>query len=230
MPTYSEQDFERIAAAIGKDLVHVLQYEKRFEAAAMWFRCNREGSKIKRTAPSTIKNRMEQIANAARRLLWHLEVFNYRNATDGPGDFALLEALASAEDGSEDEVVRATAQIGRLEEIFKAIDAAQTLERLAPKAADDAALRSELTVPKGRRGDWALNIWIADMMGIYKQITGKAPRVSVIASGPKRGESTGPFFRFLEAASKPLITEGGPLKLKLLHERVRDLSKHALQN
>jgi len=65
------------------------------------------------------------------------------------------------------------------------------------------------------------------MMGIYKQITGKAPRVSVIASGPKRGESTGPFFRFLEAASKPLITEGGPLKLKLLHERVRDLSKHA---
>jgi len=109
MPTYSEQDLERIAAAIGKDVVHVLQYEKRFEAAAMWFRWNREGSKIKRTAPSTIKNRMEQIANAARRLLWQLEVFNYRNATDGPGDFALLEALASAEDGSEDEVVRATA-------------------------------------------------------------------------------------------------------------------------
>ena len=85
MPTHSEQDFERIAAAIGKDLVHVLQYEKRFEAAAMWFRWNREGSKIKRTAPSTIKNRMEQIAKAARRLLWHLEVFNYRNATDGRG-------------------------------------------------------------------------------------------------------------------------------------------------
>jgi hypothetical protein len=60
-------------------------------------------------------------------------------AADGPGNFALLKALASPESGSEDEFVRATAQIGRLEEIFMAIDAAQTLERLAPKAADDAA-------------------------------------------------------------------------------------------
>ena len=54
-------------------------------------------------------------------MLWHLEVFNYRNAADGPGDFALLEALASTENGSEDEVTKATAQIGRLEEIFTII-------------------------------------------------------------------------------------------------------------
>ena len=104
MPTYSEQDFERIAAATGKDLVHVLQREKRFEAATMWFRLNRRGSRIKRTAPSTIEKRMKQIANTAQRLLWHLEVFSYRNASDGPGDFALLEALASTEGGSEDEI------------------------------------------------------------------------------------------------------------------------------
>jgi len=230
MSTYSEQDFEQIAAATGKDLIHVLRYEKRFEAAAMWFWLNREGPTVKRTPPSEIKTRMKQIANAARKLLWHLEVFNYRNAADGPGDFALLEALASTDDGSEHEVVKATAQIGRLEEIFKTIDAARTIERRAHNAADDAVRMNQLTVPKGRRGDRALNIWIADMMGIYEQITGKAARVSVITSGPNRRKATGPLVRFLEAAIQPLIAEGEPLTLKSLHERVRDLSKDARKN
>jgi hypothetical protein len=82
-----------------------------------------------------------------------------------------------------DEVVKATAQIGRLKEIFKTIDAAQVLERCAHKAADDAVKMSKLTVPKGRRGDWALNIWIADMAGIYEQISRKTARVSVIPTG-----------------------------------------------
>jgi hypothetical protein len=227
MGTYSNGDFEQIAAALGINLARVLPHEKRFEAAATWYRLNRAGSKVKRTAPSTIEKRMKQIANAARKLLGHLEVYDYRNAADGPGDFALLEALASTEGGSEDEVVQATAQIGRLEEIFEAIDAAQTLERRACNAADDTVRVSELTVPKGRHGEPALNIWIADMMGIYKQIMGKAPRVSVISTGPKRGKPIGPFVRFLEAASKPLITEGEPLSLKSVHERVRELSKDA---
>lgn len=225
MATYSQDDLERITIAIGKSVATVRRYEKRFEAAACWFRSNREGSKDKRTAPSAIEKRMKQIANAARRLLWHLEVYDYRKAADGPGDIALLEALASAEGGCEDEVVRATEQIGRLEEIFKAIDAAQIFERCARKAAEDARHMSEHTVPKGRRGDRALNIWIADMMGIYKQITGKAPRVSVISTGPNRGKPSGPFVRYLDAAIMPLIAEGETLDLKSLHERVRDLSK-----
>jgi hypothetical protein len=205
MPNYSEQDFERIAAAIGKDLVHVLQYEKRFEAAATWFRSYREGSKFKRTAPSAIEKRMKQIANAARKLLCHLEVYDYRNAADGPGNYALLEALASAEDGSEDEIIQATAQIGRLEEIFKAIDATQTLERRARQAADDQVRRSELTTPKGRQGDWVLNSWIADMMGIYKRITGKAPRVLF---PPVRIEANPPARSF--ASWKPQLNRWSP--------------------
>jgi hypothetical protein len=225
--TYSEDDFERIAAAIGKDVADVRRHEEAFEAAAMWYRLNRNGSTVKRTPPSAIKKRMKQIANAAQKLLWHLEVVNYRNAADGPGDFALLEALASTEDGGEDEVIKATAQIGTLEDILKTIGAAQTLEQRAHKAADDAVRMSELTLPKGRRGDRTLNIWIADMMGICEQITGKASRVSVISTGPKRGKPAGPFVRFLEAAIKPLIAEGEPLSLKSLHERVRDLSKDA---
>src|SRR5262249_23204112 len=113
MDTYSNGDFEQIAAALEINLARVLPHRKHFEAAATWYRLNRAGSKFKRTAPSTIEKRMKQIANAARKLLGHLEVYDYRNAADGPGDFALLEALGSTEGGSEDEVVQATAQIGR---------------------------------------------------------------------------------------------------------------------
>jgi len=38
MPTYSKEDFERIAAAIGKDVADVIRHEKSFEAAATWYR------------------------------------------------------------------------------------------------------------------------------------------------------------------------------------------------
>jgi hypothetical protein len=85
---------------------------------------------------------------------------------------------------------------------------------------------SRLIVPKGRRGDWALNVWIVDMMTIYKKITGKMPRVSEIPTGPKRGTPTGPFVRFLDAAIKPLRAEDTSIRLTSLRERVRELSKH----
>ena len=52
---------------------------------------------------------------------------SYRTSPDGPGDVALLELLASAENSSEDAIIRATARIGRLVEVFDAIDAAQGL-------------------------------------------------------------------------------------------------------
>jgi hypothetical protein len=67
---YTARHFKRIATAIGKDPAKVMAYSDRFEAAAMWFRLNREGSAIKRTPPSVIKKRMEQIANAGQKLLW----------------------------------------------------------------------------------------------------------------------------------------------------------------
>jgi hypothetical protein len=66
-----------------------------------------------------------------------------------------------------------------------------------------------------------VNIWIADMMPIYKKITGNDPRASVIASGLDRGKAAGPFIRFLEAASKPLEAEGEPLCIESLRDRVR---------
>jgi hypothetical protein len=203
MATYSGEDFERIAAAIGKDIADVMQHEKGFEAAATWYRLFQNAPKG--VAPSEMRKRMTQIANTARKLLRHLEVYDPRQAPDGPGAIALLEFLASADDGTEDEVIRATARVGRLVEIFDSIDAARELERHARKGDEDAVRIGKLIVPKGHHGDAAVNNWIADMMSIYKKITGKDPRTSVISPGrPSRGKAAGPFIRFLTTAGKPL--------------------------
>ena len=212
MATYSKEDFERIAAAIGKDVADVAQHETSFESAAHWYRQDCRAAKASsRVAPSDMSKRMTQIANAARKLLGHLEVCDPRQAPDGPGAIALLEFLTSADDGTEDDVIRATARVGRLVEIFDSIDAARELKRRARKAAPDAVRIGELIVPKGRHGQPAVNNWIAEMMPIYKKITGKDPRASVITAGPRRGKAAGPFIRFLEAASKPLEADGEPL-------------------
>jgi hypothetical protein len=135
----------------------------------------------------------------------------------------LLEFLASAGNGKEEEVVDATARVGRLVEILEAAKAAQYMEWWAHKASDDAERISELIVPKGRRGDIALNVWIADMMSIYKDITGRQARASVIPVGPAQGKPAGPFIRFLLAAIKPLTREGEPLRAESLRERIREI-------
>jgi hypothetical protein len=154
--------------------------------------------------------RMKRVANAARKLLRHLEVTDPAQAPDGPG-IAILEVLASAEDGSEDAVIRATARIGRLGEILEAVDAARELERRARKGAEDVVEIGKLIVPKGHHGDVAENDWIAAMMSLYKKITGKHPRTSVIAPGrPGRGKAAGPLIRFLEAAGEPLRIKHSP--------------------
>jgi len=86
---------------------------------------------------------------------------------------------SSTDDETEDAIVRATARIGRLVEILEAADAAQELERRARMGAEDVVRIGKLVVPKGHRGQAAVNDWIAAMMSIYKQITGKDPGVSV---------------------------------------------------
>jgi hypothetical protein len=138
MPTYSKADFERIAAAIDKDVAHVIRYENRFEAAATWYRLNTAAPQGKGPTPSMMIRSVKQIANTARKLLRHLEVYDCRNAPDGPGDIALLECLASADQGTEDEITGATAQIGRLMEIFNAVDSTRFLKRCAREATKDA--------------------------------------------------------------------------------------------
>src|SRR5262245_46306547 len=159
MGTYSAADFARIAKTIAKRPAHVRQYANRFDAAATWYRLYCRAPKGLLLA--NMAKRMRQISNAARRLLRQLEVYDYRNAPDGPGDLTLLELLSS-ETCSEDEIIKATAQIGRLAEIFDAIDAAQRLEKCGRKGERESERRSRLISIKGRRGDHATNVWLAE--------------------------------------------------------------------
>src|SRR5262245_42051107 len=66
---------------------------------------------------SELRKKAEQVEAAARKLLLHL----------GVGDRELLTFLASYSGSSEEQVVRATAKIGRLAELLEAIDSAGTL-------------------------------------------------------------------------------------------------------
>lgn len=161
MGTYSDQDFRRIAEVTGKSAAHVRRLANRFEAAAVCYRlyCRApKGLHLTETSKD-----LGRIASAAQRLLRQLKICDYRNSLDGPGDSTLLNHLASAENNDEDSVVQATKSIGRLAEIFDAIDAAQELERRGRKAAAGAKQLSRLISIKGPRRNYALNVWLANM-------------------------------------------------------------------
>jgi hypothetical protein len=94
MATYSDADFARIAKAIAKGPDQVTKCANRFEAAAAWYRLNCRSPRG--LLLGDIAKQMRQISNAARRLLKQLEIHDYRNASDGPGNLMLLEFLSSA--------------------------------------------------------------------------------------------------------------------------------------
>ena len=149
MPTYSKNDYERIAHAIGRSTADVLQHTNEFEAAATWYRLNippaeRDGAstserrkqrpkkpktpserrKQRSKKPKTLsqlRRKATQIEAAAKKLLRHLGVYHCREAPDGPGDRDLLIFLASYSGATEEHVIEATARIGGLAELLEAI-------------------------------------------------------------------------------------------------------------
>ena len=236
MPTYSQKDLERIAHAIGVSAADVLQYRDAFDAAATSYRLNippakRQGgptlelrnhpkngkktSELRKTRSkkpktlSELRKKAKQVEAAAQKLLLHLGVRRLSEAPDGPGDGELLVFLASYSGSSEEEVTDATAKVGRLAELLEAISAAKSLEVCAYKAAQEAAEFAKL-LPKGHQGDVAAIGWIADMMSLYKRVSGKEPRFSVLRPGPGRGQPAGRFLRFLRAAGEPLEIDLSP--------------------
>jgi hypothetical protein len=252
MATYSKEDFERIAVAVRKDVADVMRHEKSFEAVAIWYRLNSQAPKAPddvapsanskkekekekekaptRIAPSVMSKKMKQIAKDARRLLKNLgvphdefRVIKIEDAYDGPGDFEILKVLSWAVDHDEDPVITATRRIGRLVEVIEAIEAANDLEQWAEYAADEVIKFGQLTVPKGHHGEAAVNTWIAHIMPVYKQITGKEPGTSVGAPGNAlQRKAGGPLIRFLASAEKPLGLEHSAESLR---DRVRDILK-----
>jgi hypothetical protein len=233
MPTYSQKNFERIAAAVGVDVADILQFRREFEETATRYRLNippakREGgptfelrnqalkkankpskSRTQRSKKvktlSQLRKKAGQVEAAARKLLLHLGVRRLDEAPDGPSDGELLTFLTYS-GSSEEEVIDATARIGRLAELLEAIDAAEFLATCASKAVQEAADFARL-LPKGHQGDIAAIEWTADMMALYKKITQKEPRFSVLRPGVGRGQPSGPFLRFLQAAGEPLGME-----------------------
>jgi hypothetical protein len=203
MATYKQANFEQIATAIGVEVGQIAKHEKRFEAAALWYRLTR--NRPTRIAPSKLRDKLDQIAKSARRLLKSLAVKSPAEAADGPGNIEILAALVLADERNEDPVIEATRRIGRVAEIIGGIAAAAELERRANKAAIEVIEVGKLTVREGNPGDVAVNDWIAAMMSLYRMITGKEPATSVGATGSlNEGIAEGPLIRFLATAGKPL--------------------------
>jgi hypothetical protein len=204
--TYTKANFEQIAVAIGTAVKPVADLEATFEAAALWFRLDRR--RPKRPAPSKEHVKLAQVAKGARRLLKSLGISDFENAIDGPGDHEIFRALALAGEPNEDAVLETTRRIGRLVEILEGIAAAGEIEHRADQAATELTAVGKLTVREGNSGDDAVNDWIAAMLGIYRNLTGKEPATSVGApSRANQGKAAGPLIRFLQAAGQPLNIE-----------------------
>ena len=203
MVTYAHGNIEQIATAIGKEVGQIAKHKNRFEAAACWYRLDRR--RPTRITPSKSREKLDRIAKAARRLLTSLGVNDPDDAADGPRDPEILNALVLAGEPNADPVIEATRRIGRLMEILDSVAAAAEFDRRAKKAATEVAEVGKLTVRQGNPGDDAVNDWIADMMSIYRMITGKEPATSVGSPDrPNEGIAAGPLIRFLEAGGKPL--------------------------
>lgn len=205
MQTYTHANFEQIATAVGREVGHITKHEKLFEAAALWYRLNRNRRRPTRLAPSNLLRKLDRVANSARRLLKNLGVNDPDEAADGPGDRDILNALVLIGEPNEDSVIEATRRIGRLVEVIDGVAAAAELERRAKRAATEITEVGKLTVQQGHSGDDAVNDWTAAMMNLYRTITGEEPRTSVRGPGQtNEGIAAGPLIRFLMAAGDPL--------------------------
>jgi hypothetical protein len=206
MAKYEQSSFEQIAAAIGMKVGQITKHENLFEAAALRYCLGRR--RPTRIAPSKLRAKLGQIAKSAQRLLKDLGIKDPDEAIDGPGDREIFSSLVLAGEPNEDPVTEATRRIGRLVKIIDGVAAATEFERRAQKAATEVVEVGKLTVREGNFGDDAVNDWIAAMMGLYREITGKEPATSVGApERPNEGIAGGPLIRFLEAAGKPLEIE-----------------------
>ena len=144
MATYEQSNFERIATAIGADVGQIAKHENLFEAAARWYRLDEK--RPERTAPSTLRRKLDTISKSAHRLLKSLGVNDPNKAADGPGDPEIINALVLLGEPNEDPVIEGTRRIGRLVEIIGGVAATAEFERRAKKAATEVTRVGKLMV------------------------------------------------------------------------------------
>jgi len=199
---YSDNDYELIAEALGVFPSKVKPHAEAFEGAARWyFLALRNPRRRSGMRPSDIQRRLLQISRAADRLLLHLGA-DLKSASDGPGCREIFSALMLAgEPASEDVVSRSMGAVARLIEIVASVRAVEEIRDRSRRAMDDVSDMSALTVPKGYRGDLALNAWTICLLDIHKRLKG----VDVLV--PLRYRTGSELYAFLEAAGRPLGIE-----------------------
>jgi hypothetical protein len=219
---YGFRHYAEMASALRVEPGKVEACKLKFAHAALWLRQDRRSPR--KAPPSSVLKKIESVEASARKLLHHLGIRHLREAPDGPGDEEVLNYLASAHEGDptgEDAVIIATERIGRLGEIIDAAKAAWEIERRAKKGVKDVVRLGKLIGTEGHVGDAAVNNWIACMLLIYEEITGKQPGTSVGAPTRRNeGRASGPLIAFLAAAGRPLEIEMSP---DAWRKRVRDL-------
>ena len=198
---YSDADYQSIAEAVNLPIAAVRARAAEFEVAALLY--EHDLSDVVLSTPGKGKNRLKPISGAASRLLEALGVQNAADAPDGPSS-EILDLLNFGDMTAGDEVVAATARVGRLVEVLDAIAATKTLKRVSNRAAVEIAHIGNLTVRKGHQAG-PLSDWTAALLSTYKKLTNRKPGTSIGAPGTKTaGRVGGPLIRFLRAAGQPL--------------------------
>lgn len=214
--TYSTDQLNALAEAVRVKPERVLAERDVLDAAAVCFRL--DDRRPTRMPAKQLKNRLEQIERTARRLLRQLGVPDTREADDGP-DFELMEVIAAETDDQakfETILTEATGRIGRLIQLFEALNAVAEVERLAQNAVDQGLRVATLVTTQGHHGDVSVNNWIAEVLVVYTRITGKRPATST--NPHKGGDPGGPLIRFLAVAGNPL---GIDMKPEAWRKRIR---------
>lgn len=138
------------------------------------------------SSPFEIRRKLRPIAKATTRLLKQLGVTEPSHAADGPDDEEVRNWLADATPGVRTRSARLWKRLVLSLRRLKAIEAADKLKRAALKASDDPFYG--LIMPSGNTGDDIVNEWIATMLPLFTEITGKPARTSVGRTGrPNEG-------------------------------------------
>jgi hypothetical protein len=221
--TYSMDHLNAMAKAARVKPEKVLPERNALDAAAACFRI--DDRRPTRMAPKQLKDKLERIERTARRLLRYLGVEHTEDADDGP-EFDLMVTIATETNDqakAEASLIDATGRIGRLVQLFEAVNAVAEVETLARNAVDRAPRTAQLTTTQGYCGDFAVNHWISAMLVIYTRITGKRPATST--NPHKDGDPGGPLIRFLTAAGWPLEIDMKPEAWRKRIRRIRVASE-----
>jgi hypothetical protein len=172
---YTEEDLKKIGHAVGLSVVRICDQLARLDNAALQYRFDiRAGQKTPRYES---RNKLRRVHKHVEKLIQLLE------------DPEVGETLSAFETDNSRHLSPYIFTLTELADLLKNV--AENL----PKSTEMQLSRS-----------LALDNWLLEMAQIYADLAGKKPGFSrrSSTSAKNAGQVSGPFFRFLEAASAPL--------------------------